>query len=101
MTTKQLAIAILLFASTALGHAQQAKPLVSPDVLPDGRVTFRLNAPKADEVILTGEFLDGPRTFAKDADGLWSVTVGPVLQRFTITTSRSTASERSIPPIRS
>ena len=78
MTTKQLAIAVLFFASAALGHAQQAKPLVSPDVLPDGRVTFRLNAPKADEVILTGEFLDGPRSFAKDADGVWSVTVGPI-----------------------
>ena len=78
MTTKQLAIAVLFVASAALGHAQQAKPLVSPDVLPDGRVTFRLNAPKADEVILTGEFLDGPRSFAKDADGLWSVTVGPI-----------------------
>ncbi len=29
-------------------------------------------------MILTGEFLDGPRSFAKDADGLWSVTVGPI-----------------------
>jgi len=78
MKTKQLAIAVLFFASAALGHAQQTKPLVSPDVLPDGRVTFRLNAPKADEVVLTGEFLDGPKTFARDADGVWSVTVGPI-----------------------
>jgi enterochelin esterase family protein len=60
-----------------LAHAQQ-RPIVSPDVQPDGRVTFRLNAPKADEVVLTGEFLDGPRSFAKDADGVWSVTVGPI-----------------------
>ena len=71
-------MAVFIFASAALGHTQQAKPLVSPDVLPDGRVTFRLNAPKAEEVVVTGEFLDGPRSFAKDADGVWSVTVGPI-----------------------
>jgi len=29
-------------------------------------------------VTLTGEFLDGPRSFAKDADGVWTVTVGPI-----------------------
>ena len=41
-------------------------------------MTFRVNAPKADEVVLTGEFLDGPKTFAREADGVWSVTVGPI-----------------------
>jgi enterochelin esterase family protein len=70
------ALLVLLFVPGA--YAQQARQIVSPDILADGRVTFRLNAPKADEVILTGEFLDGPRNFAKDADGVWSVTVGPV-----------------------
>ena len=69
MTTKQLAITVLFLRVGSARPAQQAKPLVSPDILPDGRVTFRLNAPKSDEVILTGEFLDGPRSFAKEADG--------------------------------
>ena len=71
-------IAVLIVASAALAHAQQATPLVSPDILPDGRVTFRLIAPKADEVLLSGEFLDKPLSFARDADGVWSVTVGPI-----------------------
>jgi enterochelin esterase-like enzyme len=76
---KPLILAVLLAgASVSAAHAQQARPIVSPDILADGRVTFRLNAPKADEVVLTGEFLDGPRNFAKDADGVWSVTVGPI-----------------------
>ena len=75
---RQLTIAVFVFASAALAHAQQAKPVASPDILPDGRVTFRLIAPKADEVVLTGEFLDGPRSFTRDGDGVWSVTVGPV-----------------------
>jgi enterochelin esterase-like enzyme len=68
----------LLLLLPALVYAQQARPILSPEVLPDGRVTFRLNAPKADEVTLTGEFLDGPRSFSKDADGVWNVTVGPI-----------------------
>jgi enterochelin esterase family protein len=67
---------ILLLPLSA--HAQQARPIVSPEMLPDGRVTFRLNAPKADEVMLTGEFLAKPASFAKDADGVWTVTVGPI-----------------------
>lgn len=75
---RQLIIALLVVASASLAHAQQAKPLVSPDILPDGRVTFRLAAPRADEVLLTGEFLDKPQSFARDADGAWSVTVGPI-----------------------
>jgi enterochelin esterase family protein len=37
-----------------------------------------LNAPKAAEVLLTGEFLDGNRKFEKGADGIWTVTVGPI-----------------------
>ncbi len=53
--------------------AQQARTIVSPDVLPDGRVTFRLNAPKADEVTLTGEFLDKPAGFTKDSDGVRTI----------------------------
>jgi enterochelin esterase-like enzyme len=75
---RSLEIAALLVLLSAPLHAQQARPIVSPDILPDGRVTFRLNAPKADEVVLTGEFLDKPANFAKDTDGLWSVTVGPI-----------------------
>ena len=59
-------------------YAQQPRPIVSPEILPDGRVTFRLNAPKVDEVTLTGEFLGGPRSFTKDAEGVWTVTVGPI-----------------------
>jgi enterochelin esterase-like enzyme len=69
---------LLLLLLPVLAHAQQAPPIVSPEILSDGRVTFRLNAPKADEVTLTGEFLDGPRSFAKGADGIWTVTVGPI-----------------------
>jgi hypothetical protein len=37
--------------------SRQPPPVVSPDVLPDGRVTFRLLAPAANEVTLRGEWV--------------------------------------------
>ena len=58
------------------GLAQQ--PVLSPEVHTDHRVTFRLEAPAAEEVVLTGEFMDGSRAMTKGADGVWSVTVGPI-----------------------
>jgi enterochelin esterase-like enzyme len=52
-------------------------PLVSPEMLPDGGVTFRLRAPKASEVKVAGQF--GPDTpMTKDTQGVWSVTVPTV-----------------------
>jgi enterochelin esterase-like enzyme len=45
---------------------------------PDHTVTFRITAPKASEVTLTGEFLKGAKPLAKDEKGVWSVTVGPI-----------------------
>jgi enterochelin esterase family protein len=41
-------------------------------------VTFRLRAPAATEVTLTGEFMKGSKPLEKDAGGVWSVTVGPI-----------------------
>ena len=52
----------------------------SPEVLPDGRVVFLLRAPKATQVTLTGDlWLQQTATeMTRNADGLWSVTVGPL-----------------------
>jgi len=59
--------------------AQRGSPAPrSPEILPDGRVTFRIAAPSATDVRLTGEFLKTPETLRKDDKGVWSVTVGPV-----------------------
>ena len=41
-------------------------------------MTFRLAAPNATEVRLSGDFLTAPQTLQKDEKGIWSVTVGPV-----------------------
>lgn len=66
-----------------------AEPLVavtSPEVLPDRRVTFRIYASKASEVILDGDWVPqglgtgGP--LQKDAEGIWSITIGPLVPDF-------------------
>jgi enterochelin esterase-like enzyme len=63
---------LLLALAVGAAHAQ-------PIVHPDHRVTFRIKAPKASEVSLTGDWLGAapPTKLEKDASGVWSVTLGP------------------------
>lgn len=56
--------------------AQQSP--VKTEVQADRRVTFRLLAPKAAEVTVTGEFQQGAKALQKDDKGVWSLTVGPL-----------------------
>lgn len=56
--------------------------LKSPEVLSDGRVVFRVYAPKASEVTVGGDWISqglgtGGRLTRSD-DGVWSITVGPL-----------------------
>lgn len=57
---------------------------VSPEVRDDGTITFRVKAPKVQEVLLAPGPLtvalkqSKPLAFTKDADGIWTLTVGPV-----------------------
>jgi hypothetical protein len=52
--------------------------VVSPEVGPDRRVTFRLLAPNAKEVSVRGEFSRSATPMVKDEKGVWTVTVGPI-----------------------
>src|SRR5437879_94448 len=58
--------------------------VVSPEVQSDHRVTFRITAPKASEVILRGDWMEapGPVKLQKDDKGVWSVTAGPLQPDF-------------------
>ena len=58
----------------------QAPPiLVSPDVRLDRTIVFRFWAPKATEVQLSGDWMSGPPVaLTKDAQGLWTITQGPL-----------------------
>jgi enterochelin esterase-like enzyme len=59
--------------------------VMSPEVHDDHRITFRLRAPDAQSVALTGGPIllalgraNSPAPFERGADGLWTLTVGPV-----------------------
>ena len=53
--------------------------LRSPEILDDQKVTFRLRAPNATDVILNGDWPDGRGVkMTKDDAGTWSATVGPL-----------------------
>ena len=90
-STFRFAISVSLFtASLALGQQQQTAPtptaaaartpkVVSPEILPDKKVTFRLFAPKAGAVVLNGNWNSGANIeMTKDDQGIWSVTIGPL-----------------------
>jgi enterochelin esterase family protein len=84
-----LSAAVVGFAAQILAAQPAAKagaarrpqgfaPVRSPQILADRRVTFQLRAPKASEVVLAGQWPSGRTPMAKDANEVWSVTVGPV-----------------------
>jgi enterochelin esterase family protein len=73
---------LLAILGLAAAQAQNA-PAASPEVLPDHRVTFRLSAPHASEVTLSGDWVTqgrgGGGALARDGEGVWSITVGPLV----------------------
>lgn len=68
----------LAVAASAQPPRQRPQPIDSPVVHPDRTVTFKLRAPDAKKVELSGQFLKANQPLTVDADGVWSVTVGPV-----------------------
>jgi enterochelin esterase-like enzyme len=62
------------------GRGPQGPLVVSPQVNSDRTVTLRVFAPKATEITVTGELLNGsqPKPMSKGDDGIWTATLGPV-----------------------
>lgn len=58
-------------------RAPRPAPLVSPELLSGGGVTFRLKAPQAKEVKVVGQF-GADAALQKDQQGVWSVTLPAV-----------------------
>lgn len=101
---KKTILLLLACVMAVSANAQQAlwgaPTLVSPEVNPDNTVTFRMNAPEATKVQVTGDFLppqpietpygkfDAPGTadLVKNADGVWEFTttaLSPELYSYT------------------
>ena len=59
------------------GPGATTPPPISSPVVADGSVTFRLRAPDARSVTVSGDF--GPdAALSRGSDGVWSATVGPL-----------------------
>src|SRR5438105_11749093 len=79
-------LAVAVFLSVGPSHSQpgagrrpQGPRVVSPEVSPEMKVTFRLVAPKAQTVVLNGSWDIGKEIpMNKDDQGIWTVTVGPL-----------------------
>ena len=77
--------AVFFAAVASIGLAQTPQraqtppppPLISPEVQPDHRVTFRLRDPNAKEVMLAREGMQ-PVPMQKDDQGVWSITTEPL-----------------------
>jgi len=72
-------------AGRGAGRGGPPDTLVSPEVNADRTVTFRVRAPQASTVTLTGDWLATPASptggvlpMTKGADGVWSVTSEPL-----------------------
>jgi enterochelin esterase family protein len=86
---KVLLASVYMGWSATLGLSQQAlfggQEILSPEIHPDNTVTFRLIAPGADEVKITGDWIPpqgwmpGVERMARDTAGLWTITT-PVLE---------------------
>jgi enterochelin esterase-like enzyme len=78
-------LAPVVFAESARaqppGRGPGTPPVISPEVKPDRHVTFRIRAPKAEAVKLTGSDIPENRQSAalkKDDTGVWEATLGPI-----------------------
>jgi hypothetical protein len=91
MRISSAAVIVVILAASVFAQQQQRQqppqtPLRSPEILPDNRVTFRLLAPQATNVSVTGDWPGGIHStttpMVKDDAGIFSVTVGPLKPEF-------------------
>ena len=62
----------------APGRGPQGPRVVSPEIGTDRTLTLRYLAPNATQVTASGELDGKPHPMTKDADGIWTVTIGPL-----------------------
>jgi enterochelin esterase-like enzyme len=93
MTALSALIVLAVFALPSVAPAESAAPaprfrgprgprVVSPEVTADRHVTFRILAPQAQAVRLSGSDIPGNGPGAemkKDPNGVWEVTLGPLV----------------------
>src|SRR6266567_1419667 len=78
MNALVFAIPFLTTLFPVMSIAQPSVRIVSPEVQPDGHVTFRFRAPNAAKVEVSTEGRNPSTPMQKDDQGIWSATVGPL-----------------------
>lgn len=76
------AFLMVLAAQPLAAQSTAPPPVVSPEVRADQRVTFRLRAPNAREVVVSIEGASAPLPMQKGDDGVWSATSDPLAPDF-------------------
>jgi enterochelin esterase-like enzyme len=81
-----MTVAVLALICSLMFAQQRPPALRSPEVHADKTVTFRLQAPKATEATLNGDWMPPPEKIAltKNDKGVWSVTLGPLASGISI-----------------
>ena len=74
----RIAPSILALSLLATAAAAQTPRVVSPEIGADRTLTLRYLAPNATQVTASGELDGKPHPMTKGADGIWTVTVGPL-----------------------
>ena len=77
-TLLRLIIASALIPFSVTVFAQKAPKVISPEVHPDGHVTFRVVGQNVASVAVSIEGQPQPTPMQKDENGVWTITVGPV-----------------------
>jgi enterochelin esterase family protein len=76
------AIVFAALSVPSMAQAPNAPPqVISPEAHPDRKITFRLLAPKAESVRLSGSDIPGlgpGKDMTKDDKGVWEITIGPI-----------------------
>ena len=69
---------LLMLPSIGLSQPQRRPPVVSPEIGESGKVTFRIDAPKADKVEVAGQWPNGTAAMTKNENGIWELEVEKV-----------------------
>ncbi|MDA1276673.1 MAG: alpha/beta hydrolase-fold protein [Verrucomicrobia bacterium] len=75
--TGAFAMATSLLAADAPARRERPRPVVSPEIQSDHKVTFRVQAPKAGEVTVSGQW-GATVKMTRGENDVWEATVGPV-----------------------
>ena len=68
----------MVLLACAAAFAQRVPPAPSARVNPDRTVTFRMEAPKAADVRVSGDLTKGEQALTRDDKGVWTLTIGPL-----------------------